>query len=487
MSDSDSNDPDLQQEILAATNRLLVENYCIVASSALLFFDCAITFTREVKRIWLRRTTGATIVFIFTRYAAVAERITLLTSLFLRTLDNNEQLLTGIAEMYSRTPEVRRDSSYHLPSAHVSVAFTALRLYGIYNEWWPAVLIIGIWISRIAIAIYLQVRYQPIAFGPPLWGCGAAFLPSPDTIRRSVVLAASLVDTTSNSLVLASDFLLLVLTWVKTLGIQRTSTRLGMHAPLSTLLLRDGTIYFAAILFIQVFAIVSSEVGSTFILFDVWVYFAQVFNVIFLCRFMLNLRGIYLAEAPDEPDGSTSYPWSDVHFATAIGNLGAPLDTYAFIPAPRDENTKNDSEDSESSMEVSSNPLMAGLSPRIPDQIEMQNTTDAAPPPAKENRYPKCYPTVPSEGVAVLYIGPHIVYNSRSSGLPVKIWMEDRQSLKFHLHTIPSGVGMRLGTKISRDLGFSEVEFSKRVADTLSHVGSSFVTRGSSWVAAHKL
>jgi len=348
MSDSGANDPGLEQEILAATRRLLVENYCIVASSALLFFDCAITFTREVKRIWLRRTTGATIIFLLTRYTAVAERITLLTSLFLRTLDDNRCV-----------PVLRLDDSLTDLSYASIGAFTALRLYGIYNELWPALLILGIWVTRISIAIYLQVRYDPIAFGPPLWGCGAAFLPSQDTVQR--------LDTTNNSLVLASDALLLILTWVKTLGIQRTSTRLGMYAPLSTLLLRDGTMYFATILFIQVFAIISSQVGSSFILFDVWTYFAQVFNVIFLCRFMLNLRGIYLAEAPEDTDSSSVYPMSDVHFATFVGNLGAPLDTPAFI------SNQNTSEGSES-VEVSSNPLLVGLSPRIPDQIEMRNT-----------------------------------------------------------------------------------------------------------------
>lgn len=89
------------------------------------------------------------------------------------------------------------------------------------------------------------------------------------------------MDTTSNALVLSSDVLLLVLTWIKTLGIRRTSSRLGMRAPLSTLLLRDGndshieswsigvltlssrgsgTVYFGAILVIQIFAIVSSAV-----------------------------------------------------------------------------------------------------------------------------------------------------------------------------------------------------------------------------------
>ncbi|KAI0918344.1 hypothetical protein AcV5_002352 [Taiwanofungus camphoratus] len=82
------NDPDVEQQILAAYSRLVVENYCIIASAALLFFDFCITFTTEVQRIWSRRFSGATIIFLIVRYAALAERITLVTSVLLRgTLD----------------------------------------------------------------------------------------------------------------------------------------------------------------------------------------------------------------------------------------------------------------------------------------------------------------------------------------------------------------------------------------------------------------
>ena len=71
-----------------------MENYCIIASSgelrraplvsalhlatysaALLWFDFALTFTTEVKRIWRRRFSGATVVYLLTRYIAVVERV----------------------------------------------------------------------------------------------------------------------------------------------------------------------------------------------------------------------------------------------------------------------------------------------------------------------------------------------------------------------------------------------------------------------------
>ena len=54
----------------------------------LLFADSFITFPEEVERIWKRRFTGATVVFLITRYVAVAERITLVVSVFLPTLQD---------------------------------------------------------------------------------------------------------------------------------------------------------------------------------------------------------------------------------------------------------------------------------------------------------------------------------------------------------------------------------------------------------------
>ena len=50
---------------------------------ALLWFDFALTFTTEVRRIWRRKITGATIVYLFTRYAAVVERVFFLLEILL--------------------------------------------------------------------------------------------------------------------------------------------------------------------------------------------------------------------------------------------------------------------------------------------------------------------------------------------------------------------------------------------------------------------
>ncbi|KAL4251418.1 hypothetical protein ABKN59_005594 [Abortiporus biennis] len=78
------------QEIYDLYNRLQIENYCILASSVLLFFDTILTFPKEVQRIWRRRFTGATFIYALTRYVNVVERITLVVSLFIQPALGND-------------------------------------------------------------------------------------------------------------------------------------------------------------------------------------------------------------------------------------------------------------------------------------------------------------------------------------------------------------------------------------------------------------
>ena len=79
----------------------LVENYCILASTgehelspvlgselielfaALLWFDFALTFSTEVRRIWARKFSGATLVYLLTRYTAIIDRILFVTEVLL--------------------------------------------------------------------------------------------------------------------------------------------------------------------------------------------------------------------------------------------------------------------------------------------------------------------------------------------------------------------------------------------------------------------
>lgn len=88
---------------------------------------------------------------------------------------------------------------------------------------------------------------------------------------------------------------------------------------------------------------------------------------------MLNLRGIYLPDDQDDTEASSTLMISDVHFATIVGNLGAPLNTHGLDSIFQATFTSIggdfDADDLER-VEVSSNPLRVGLTPQSPDRTE---------------------------------------------------------------------------------------------------------------------
>ncbi|OSD05108.1 hypothetical protein PYCCODRAFT_1432858 [Trametes coccinea BRFM310] len=366
---SSDDESEVAQEILDSYSRLVVENYFIIASSALLFVDWFMTFTDEVQRIWKGRFTGATVVFLITRYVAIAERIVLTISVFLPTLSNE-----------SCVPVLRLDDSLTDISYLMFGVFVMLRTRGIWGRGWlPLAFLALLTPVRTIIYIFTQTHYTPIAFGVPLYGCGADYgLPS-NTLRDLELIArisATVLDST-----------VIVLTWIRTLGVKRESHRLGMRTPIVTLLLRDGTIYFLVILFIQIFAIVSTNIGSTFILWDVWPLFEQAFTVIFSCRFMLNLRGVYLADPTRNPGHTdefgitvTTRDESSIGFASIIGNFGAPVNTFGVSTDSYAGSTATGMTDEmeDETVDMSTDPLSYGLWDYRSDTMELPETFTAA-------------------------------------------------------------------------------------------------------------
>ncbi|KAI0754200.1 hypothetical protein C8Q80DRAFT_1094487 [Daedaleopsis nitida] len=385
---SSDSDDDLPQEILDAYGRLVVENYCIIASSVILFADSLFTLTDEIQRIWSRRFSGATLIFLVTRWVAVAERIVLVTSVVLPTLQDkviwiarSPPSATSSCVPVLRLDDTLTDISY-LSFGSASLAlFMMLRIRGIWgSNGIPVALIALLTPIRPIISIYTQTRYTPIAFGEPLYGCGAVFDLDPLYAALGII---------SRAAGLALDTAVLILTWYKTFGIKRGSKRLGVNTPYITLILRDGTLYFLTILFVQTFGIISVSV-SDFSLFIVWPYFDQVFTVIFLTRFMLNLRGVYLSSdrvhydshggvLPPSQSDFTATTLSAIHFSSAIvGNMGAPLHTSSslgsqtlYSPSQASysvRGARSDYGDGETGwemeddgVETSSDPLVAGL------------------------------------------------------------------------------------------------------------------------------
>ena len=90
-----------------------------------------------------------------------------------------------------------------------------------------------------------------------------------------------------------------------------------------------------------------------------------------ICRFILDLRGVYYSPERTHDLAST------INFATGTiaGNLGAPLRTDStWISGPIEADV-----DDESSIEISKGPFIVGLSPTVVE-LEMESTRSPVVP-----------------------------------------------------------------------------------------------------------
>ncbi|KZT65049.1 hypothetical protein DAEQUDRAFT_740914 [Daedalea quercina L-15889] len=145
-----------------------------------------------------------------------------------------------------------------------------------------------------------------------------------DMITPAMVLILSLGPAANEvATSTTADVIVLLVTWRKTYHTIRLARQERISAPLSALLLRDGTIYFGLITIIDILGIVfyTTEVFGGFS------YFAYSFTSIILTRFFLNLRKASLG---NEDTQASQSPWSEsgTHLSRGAGSLGGSI---AFV------------------------------------------------------------------------------------------------------------------------------------------------------------
>ncbi|TFY64999.1 hypothetical protein EVJ58_g2251 [Rhodofomes roseus] len=215
---------------------------------------------------------------------------------------------------------------------------SALRVYAISSQDWRVPLIVFMLaIMRSAFQIFKVVTSSCTAVPPPLGSAIGSLAPQYETIICLAYFNAD-VDTNANAVItvalaasIAADAIVLIVTWCRTYRIRRLARQENIHAPLTSLLLRDGqlasldqrripeltstrppsigTIYFGLLVVINCLNIIFE--GNTNQAFDGFVFFGTAFSSIILSRFCLNLR--------------ETTPLSDLHFSRGVDGFGASL------------------------------------------------------------------------------------------------------------------------------------------------------------------
>ncbi|KAI0701015.1 hypothetical protein C8T65DRAFT_579979 [Cerioporus squamosus] len=270
--------------------RRFVQNCCVLATTVLLWLDWMYIFPAEASLIWGRRFTGTTVLYLLNRYTALAERIIFISETFLPTCGSL----------------IHADDAILALNYFAFAAFTIIRVYAVWGrDWKPLVVVIPLSMAR---PILFIVSFSLIAarIGP-----GAGHLDRKHLPLETISIAANV----------ASEGIFLMLTWIKTYGIAREYSRLGLCSPLTTLLLRDGECFSRLLSCIASFEGVDQP--TTFL--RIWPYIDDAFTTCLLCRFLLDLRGVCFADDLDG-DPETTLQFAGVHFSTDITDkLGASL------------------------------------------------------------------------------------------------------------------------------------------------------------------
>ncbi|OCH91746.1 hypothetical protein OBBRIDRAFT_774647 [Obba rivulosa] len=215
-------------------------------------------------------------------------------------------------------------------------AFSAVRMYAISGRrMWLALVAFVLNIIPVVTNSYADFAVSWFEIDTlPILGevCSAG-----NNISSTVDIAFTI--STRISMILA-DILILLITWAKTYGAYRNAQRNNVEAPLLGLLLKDGTVYFAMLLVLNILIIIAN-------LNDSFVYLVTDFQTpissIIITHFLLDLRQVVTTSPSDHfdtvypffnhsPDDSQIRSWrSRLNFNTSfVDNMGEDI-SYGVV------------------------------------------------------------------------------------------------------------------------------------------------------------
>ncbi|KAH9926357.1 hypothetical protein B0H21DRAFT_764173 [Amylocystis lapponica] len=333
------------QQIIQTIEATNFESYCALAAAALFTYDYVITLGQELKLVWGRKATGANILFMLNRYLTLAH-------VWLSAAP-----LWGCASGPC-------DSCYAIIEVGIVLGslingfwavFSALRVYAIHSRKWKLpLLVLLLGLVPAATNLYNASQLGVVTTDGEC-----------DIQNKTPTTAQNKFAISTRVCVLASDTLVVLTTWRITYGIKRAANAANMKVSLTTLLLRDGTIYFVVLSLLNI-----ADIG----LYVTGVYqdmgnFIDPLTAILISHFLSHLHEVYLSGGDSiTTSGSSTAHFSDMQFSSrVVGTIGAPL-SHRIAAGAADTLWGDDSDELDETyegMRVRNEPLGDGLG--IPD------------------------------------------------------------------------------------------------------------------------
>ncbi|EMD39472.1 hypothetical protein CERSUDRAFT_80849 [Gelatoporia subvermispora B] len=296
------------EAVVASLQSQWISRCCLVAASTLLFYDYLATLPREVDLMWARNLNCATLLFHSNRVMSLLWAAAMLVQGFV--IPNNITSCIALNNDLVQT--------LGLVLFTVFAAFSAVRTYAIGGGGWilsSIVFLLGM--APVATNIYGNIVKVWYAMDDlPLVGI-------------TCVTGVDYSEATSNMLtivtrvsVITSDVIVLFVTWWRTFNMRRRVEDSAIKTPLHTMLLRDGTIYFALSLCTSIINIV----GLTTNVFAYAAAFVTPLASVIMSHFFLNLRQVAYGRDLQPTSQRPSFVRSQYSSIEFLDNMGEFLD-----------------------------------------------------------------------------------------------------------------------------------------------------------------
>ncbi|EIW58770.1 uncharacterized protein TRAVEDRAFT_20676 [Trametes versicolor FP-101664 SS1] len=193
---------------------------------ALLLYDYILTFRHEVRFVWGRKISGATALFLVNRYFIILPYLLGVVMQF----PIQSKACPGIGRFVAVLE--------FLPYI-IWATFSALRAYALSGRTTAIGIVIFI-LSLVPVGVnaYYFSTFSYINLDAPL-NCNELSDITPQLSKNLTIV--------SRATLMAADVLVIAVTWANTYGLRKASRDARISTSFSTILLRDGTIYFVVL------------------------------------------------------------------------------------------------------------------------------------------------------------------------------------------------------------------------------------------------
>ncbi|KAI0667279.1 hypothetical protein C8Q78DRAFT_1106137 [Trametes maxima] len=260
-------------------------------ATALAFYEHLITIRLEVQQVWKRDASGATLLIVMTRYLMLLNRIFAIISLYpvrelgVSLLPPYPSIRREFTDCFAQSTVLWLQTITASALMTVLAAIGAIRVYALWNR--DIRLLVVVFLTGILPAFAnLFFRGASSAYVVPIrfYTCQSA--PTAMTAQTYKTCARPVVALATRVVAIFSDGLVVILTFKKTFKVYTITRRIRLRGDYSSLILRDGAVYFLAICMLNLAAIVFITMTGTNLLNDLIV----TLSAIMMARFLLNLR-----------------------------------------------------------------------------------------------------------------------------------------------------------------------------------------------------